>query len=328
LTVYAVIGSNSFTGSHIVDGLLQEPDNLVVGVSRSPEYKDHYLPYKARATGNFQFHQIDVVRQFKKLITLLDDTQAQVVINVAALSEVALSNEQPEAYFEINTQAVVKLANYLRTSPHLERYVHISSAEIFGTCQGPVNENHLFNPTTPYAVSKAAADLYLNTLKSNFRFPVTVVRSTNVYGAHQQLFKIIPRTVIYLMLGKTIELHGGGRAVKSFIHIRDVVDGLKLAIQRGTLGTYHFTVASDQTIADVVRHVCTLMGHDFNSATRVVSERLGQDARYWLDDSKARRELGWAPRVSFEEGVAEVVEWVRSNWDEIQREPMEYIHKV
>lgn len=323
-----VIGSNCFTGSHIVDGLLEDSTNLVVGVSRSPEYQDRYLPYKSRDNSNFRFCQIDLVRQFKDLVDLIEEVRPQTVINVAALSEVVLSTEQPVEYFDINTTAVIKLCNYLRTCDHLERYVHISSAEIFGTCEGSVNEETRFNPSTPYAVSKAAADMYLNTLISNFQFPATIIRSTNVYGRYQQLFKIIPRTMIYLLSGKTIELHGGGHAVKSFIHIRDVVDGLVRTLDQGKSGTYHFTVDSNQSIADIVLNVCTLMGYDYEKATRVVGERLGQDARYWLDTSKARRELGWQPTVSFEEGLTEVAEWIKGNWETIQQDPMEYTHRV
>jgi dTDP-glucose 4,6-dehydratase len=326
--VYAVIGSNCFTGSHIVDALLADPSNHVIGISRSPEYKPIYLPYKQRPTNNFCFYQIDIARRFYELLRLLEEVKPQIVINVAALSQVALSNERPVEYFETNTLAVVKLCNYLRICSYLERYVHISSAEIFGSCEKPVDEETLFNPSTPYAVSKAAADMYINSIIRNFDFPATLIRSTNVYGKHQQLFKIIPRTVIYLKLGKTIELHGGGKAVKSFVHIRDVVRGLMLAIKRGKPRTYHFTVASVQTVADIVRQICTWMEYDFGSATRIVNERLGQDARYWLDCSQAKHELGWVPQVPFEQGVKEVIEWIESNWAVIQQEPLVYIHRT
>jgi dTDP-glucose 4,6-dehydratase len=326
-TTYAVIGSNCFTGCHIVDALLDDPDNQVIGISRSPEYKDLFLPYKQRQNPNFSFHQIHTVREFEKLMTLLDETKPAVVINVAALSEVGLSNYSPVEYFEINTTAVVKLCNQLRSRDYLKSYVHISSAEIFGSCADKVTEETLFNPSTPYAVSKAAGDMYLNSISKNFGFPAIIIRSTNVYGRHQQLFKIIPRTAIYLKMGKTIELHGGGTSVKSFIHVRDVVQGLLLALKQGNPGTYHFTVPSDQTIGDIVRQVCTGMGYDVEKSVQVVGERLGQDSQYLLDCSKAERELGWQPQVSFEQGVQEVIEWVEGNWSAIAQEPLVYIHK-
>lgn len=326
---YVVIGSNCFTGSHIVAGLLDIPHTRVIGISRSPEYKDIFLPYRCgREPTQFAFHQIDLVRQFDTLMALLDSVRPDVVINVAALSEVALSNTRPVEYFETNTLAVVRLCNLLRTRSYLEQYVHISSAEIFGSCKGAVPEDARVDPSTPYAVSKAAADLYLEVLRKNFGFPAVLIRSTNVYGRHQQLYKIIPRTVIYLKQGRTIELHGGGQAMKSFIHVRDVVRGTLLAIAAGRPGTYHFTVASERTVSDVVDMICHLLGRDVARATRVVDERLGQDARYWLDCSRAERELGWTQQIGFAEGVRDVIDWIEECWTEIVAEPLDYIHRA
>jgi dTDP-glucose 4,6-dehydratase len=133
--------------------------------------------------------------------------------------------------------------------------------------------------------------------------------------------------VIFLKQGKMIQLHGGGLAKKSFIHIRDVVQGLLRALQRGEAGTYHFTVRSDATIADIVRQMCIMMGYDYNASTQVVGERLGQDALYWLDCAKAREALGWSPQVSFTQGLQEVINWIEDHWTTIQQEPLVYIHK-
>lgn len=327
MTTYAVIGSNCFTGSHFVDAVLADPEHQVIGVSRSPEYPAYFLPYTQRAASRFRFYQIDMVRRPGELLDLLDRVQPEVVIHVAALSEVALSYERPVEYFETNTLSVVKLCDHLRRRSYLRRYVHISSAEVFGSCTAPVTEATLFNPSTPYAASKAAADLYLQTLIDFFGFPALLIRSTNVYGRHQQLYKIIPRTILYLKRGKTIELHGGGHAIKSFIHIRDVVQGALLALERGRPGTYHFSVPSPQTVADVVRQICEWMGYEYARATRVIEERLGQDARYWLDCSKAEQELGWKPAIPFEPGVRDVMEWLDEHQAAMQDEPMVYLHK-
>ena len=324
----AVIGSNCFTGSHIVDAFLAADGNHVMGISRSDEPAALFLPYKARKGANFTFHKIDAVREMPALTALLDAEKPDVVVFVAALSEVALSNERPAEYFDINTTAVVRLCEFLRRCSWLKRYVHISSAEIFGPCTMPVPESTLFNPSTPYAVSKAAADMHLNVLARHSRFPVTIVRSTNVYGARQQLFKIIPRAVIYIKQGRPIELHGGGQAIKSFIHIRDVVRGLVEAVARGASGPYHFSTGADLTVADVVGLVCKTMGVPFEAATRPVGERLGQDARYWLDCTTARQALDWSPRIAMADGIGEVVDWVEANWREIQAQPLEYRHRV
>ena len=326
--VHLVVGSNSFTGSHIADALLSDPANTVHGVSRSAEYKDVFLPYKTKPAARFHFHRLDVVRDFPALAALIEEIDPAVVVNVAALSEVALSNERPAEYYEINTLATVKLCELLRRRRSLERYAHVSSAEIFGSCPEPLQENAPFRPSTPYAVSKAAADLHLEVLIRNAGFPATLIRSTNVYGPHQQLFKIIPRSAIYLKLGRRIRLEGGGKAVKSFVHIRDVVRGLQAALDKGGPGAYHFSTDLPLTVADVVRMVCERMGKDFADAVEIAPDRVGQDARYSLDCSKARRELGWTPREDFRKGVDEVVDWIERNWDAIKEEPLVYQHKA
>ncbi|MFC1909226.1 NAD-dependent epimerase/dehydratase family protein [Chloroflexota bacterium] len=326
---YAILGSNCFSASCLVDLLLEDSSNHVVGISRSPEKSALYLPYKSRDTNNFRFYQVDMVREPDKLISLLDEIEPDHIINFAALSEVNQSHETPNEYFDINTSAVVRLCHQLRNRDYLKCYVHTSSAEIYGPCKEPITEEVRLNPTTPYAISKAAADYYLLTLYERFNFPAIIIRSTNVYGKHQQLFKIIPRTIIYLKQGKKIELHDAGRAVRPFIHIRDVERGVIKAMQYGKPGNiYHFSTDFNHSIADVVRMTCQQMGYDFETSTVTVSGRPGQDSRYLLDYSKAIEELDWAPEIPFEEGLKEVISWVNDNWQEILKEPLVYVHKV
>lgn len=325
---YAVIGSNCFTGSHIVDALLEDEENQVIGVSRSPQPHRIFLPYKSKTLENFRFFEIDIVREFDKLRQLLEQEKPDFVINAAALSEVGLSNFQPIEYYTINTVAVVRLVDFLRQCQWLKRYVHISSAEIYGTCEEAIPEEQLFNPSTPYAASKAAGDMHIAAAARQFNFPALVIRSTNVFGAHQQLFKIIPRCVIYIKLGRTIELHGGGRSIKSFVHIRDVVRGMQLALAGEKSDVFHFSVPDERPIFEIVHSVCNRMQVSFDEATCSVGERLGQDQRYWLDCSKSLRELNWTPEVAFDIGVDETVTWIENNWSIIKTLPFDYHHKV
>jgi len=324
-----VIGSNSFSGSDLIDLLLDDERNEVIGISRSPEKSALFLPYKRRQGTNFRFYQTDLNKDMPRIIGLLDSFEPEYVVNFAAQSEVAPSWEHPEQWFQTNVVALTKLTNALRDRDYLKRYVHISSPEVYGACKGRVTEAAPLNPSTPYAASKAAADLFLFTLVKNFQFPLIMIRSTNVYGAHQQLFKIIPRSVIYLKMGKTIQLHGGGGAVKSYIHIRDISRGELAAMEKGCPGTiYHLSPDRGYAVRDVVRMICDLMGRDFEASTVAVGERLGQDAAYVIDSTRAREELGWSPKISLEKGLAEVIAWVEDNWEQIQKEPLEYVHRA
>ncbi len=323
-----VIGSNSFSGSDFVDLLLENGGYHVIGVSRSPEKSSLFLPYKKRNSEKFQFHQIDLNKDLAKFSSILEEFQPDYIVNFAAQSEVAPSWENPHHWFQTNAVALTQLANLLKNTSYLQKYVHISSPEVYGTCVGNILETAPLNPSTPYAASKAAGDLSLFAFAKNFPFPLVMVRATNVYGAHQQLFKIIPRSAIYLKLGKTIELHGGGVAVKSYIHIRDVSRGELAIMEHGRVGEiYHLSPDQGVAVRDVVQTICEKMHVDFAKSVKAVAERLGQDKAYTIDSSKARHELGWSPQISLGEGIEQTVAWVKESLDEIIQEPLQYVHK-
>jgi dTDP-glucose 4,6-dehydratase len=328
-TKVLVIGSNSFSGSDFVDLLLEKGSYSVVGVSRSPEKSDVFLPYLGRKSADFKFEQLDLNKDLPRLLALVESFQPRYIVNFAAQSEVAPSWENPGQWFQTNAVALTELAHGLKGRAGLERYVHISSPEVYGTCEGVVREDGLLNPSTPYAASKAAGDLSLSTYFKNFAFPLVTIRSTNVYGAHQQLFKIIPRSVINIKLGKTIELHGGGVAVKSYIHIRDVSRGELAAMEAGKAGAiYHLSPDGGVAVRDVVAAICSRMGRSFAQTTKVVAERLGQDKAYVIDSTRARTELGWRPEVTLEKGLDGVVAWVEKHWDRIRTLPLQYVHQA
>ena len=325
----SVIGSNSFSGSDFIDLLLEKGGYKVTGISRSPEKNKVFLPYKRHTNADFKFYQLDLNNDMEKIFELLTEFKPEYIVNFAAQSEVAPSWEYPEQWFQTNAVAIAEIGNYLRRQKWLGKYVHISSPEVYGACVGTVKEDAPLNPSTPYAASKAAGDLFLFTLVKNFNFPLVMIRSTNVYGAHQQLFKIIPRSIIHIKKGKTIELHGGGRAVKSYIHIRDVSKGELLAMEKEITGEiYHLSPDRGISVRELVKIICAKRGVDFKKAAKDVKERLGQDAAYVIDSAKARNELNWKPVIALENGIEETIKWIEDGWDKINNIPIEYKHKA
>jgi dTDP-glucose 4,6-dehydratase len=323
-----VLGANSFSGQDFVDLLLDHPAHQVIGVSRSPERSALFLKYRERQDlSRYCYHALDMNRDMPALLEMLADEKPDAIVNFAAQSEVAPSWEHPEHWFQTNTVALAKLVNFLRKQSFLKRYLHVSSPEAYGTCVGNVTEESPVNPSTPYAASKAAADFLLKTYARQYGFPLLTVRATNVYGARQQLFKIIPRSAIYIKLGKKIQLHGGGKAVKSYIHIRDVSLGEKAILERGRIGElYHLSPDRGVEVREVVRTIAERLGKRFDEVTDIVAERPGQDAAYVIDSNKARRELSWKPVTSLQQGLDEVVAWVDGNWDVLRSLPLEYQH--
>ena len=325
-----VIGSNSFSGASFVAHAL-EAGSEVIGVSRSHEPSSVFLPYRwisAAAQERFKFRSIDLNLQLDELMGILDQFKPQYVVNFAAQSMVAESWQNPDHWMMTNVVSTVRLHERLRHCDFLKKYVHISTPEVYGSCSGLVPENAHYNPSTPYAVSRAAADMSLATFFRNYKFPVCFTRAANVFGPGQQLYRIIPRAILFCLTGKRLQLHGGGNSVRSFIHIKDVAEGTLRVMRSAPAGEiYHFSTTRNISIRQVVELITKRLGVNFEEAVEIVGERPGKDAAYLLDSTKAKKTLGWEDKISLEQGIDETIAWAKSNLEEIKKQPADYQHK-
>ena len=199
---------------------------------------------------------------------------------------------------------------------------------MYGSCDGFVNENAHFNPSTPYAVSRAAGDMSLNTFFENYNFPVVTTRAANVFGAGQQLYRIIPRTILFIKLGKRLQLHGGGLSERSFIHIDDVSRATFKLAEGGKAGeTYHISTDRIISIRNLVELICSMMNVEFNDVVEIIGERPGKDSAYLLSSKKINNDVGWTHQISLEQGIQEVINWVDINFDVLKKQAFDYVHK-
>lgn len=326
--VFTVIGSNSFSGASFVSHLLKA-GHPVIGVSRSEEPHEAFLPYRWGPTaGGFQFHQLDLNKDVAAICDLISETQSSHVVNFASQSMVAESWRDPDHWFMTNVVSTIRLQEGLRKIPSLKRYVHVSTPEIYGSTSGDVIETAPFNPSTPYAVSRAAAETTLRLYHQNYGFPVVFTRAANVFGPGQQLYRIIPRTILCIRLGDTLSLHGGGFSERSFIHIDDVSDAtLRIALNGRDGEGYHISTPRQISIRALVALICARMGTTLDQVAEIVGERVGKDAAYRLNSDKLRGELGWRDQVSLEQGIDETIAWVDRNLAVLKALPQTYIHK-
>ena len=323
-----VLGSNSFSGASLISQALEQ-GNQILGISRSPENKACFLPYKWSAQDSFQFRQLNLNDNTDEIINEIKNFKTTHIINFAAQAMVAESWQNPDHWYQTNVVANVRLHNQLRQINSLRKYVHVSTPEVYGSCSGLVNESYPFSPSTPYATSRAACDMHLLNFFKNYDFPVVFTRAANVYGPGQQLYRIIPRTILYIKLGKKLKLHGGGKSYRSFIHIRDVAKAtLDIADKASPPETFHLSTDKHVSIRSLVELICLKMNANFEHLVEVTPDRPGKDDAYLLDSSKAKKELNWKPKVLLEDGIEETINWVQNNFDELIKEPMEYVHKV
>jgi len=322
-----VIGSNSFSGASFVPFALDEGFE-VIGISRSAELNPVFLPYKYSGR-NLEFHQLDLNHDLDKIMGLIESKKPEYVVNFAAQSMVSQSWDHPDHWFTTNVVSTVKFHDRLRHCDFLKKYVHISTPEVYGSCEGYIKENNSYYPSTPYAVSRAAADMSLHTFFNSHKFPVVFTRAANVYGPGQQLYRIIPRTILFIKMGKKLQLHGGGTSERSFIHMRDVSDATLRIMKQASAGEiFHIATNDSITIRNLVELICDLMDVRFEDHVDVAEERLGKDSAYLLDSSKVRNTLGWQDQVSLKEGVLTVLQWIDKNFDILKQQPLDYVHKA
>lgn len=325
---FVVIGSNSFSGASFVEYLLEQ-GTAVIGISRSPEPHQVFLPYRWKSSvSSFRFHALDLNHHLDDIMSVIHEFKPDYVVNFASQGMVAQSWQHPEHWFMTNVVSTIKLHDRLRHCNFLKKYVHISTPEVYGNCQGYITEESSYNPTSPYAVSRAAADMSLKTFVAAYHFPAVSTRAANVFGPGQQLYRIIPRTILFIKLGKKLPLHGGGYSVRSFIHIRDVAAGtLQIARHAPAGEIYHLSTQQTLSIRNLVEKICQRMGVDFAESVEISEERLGKDYAYLLDSGKIRNTLGWTDKTSLEQGIEETIQWVEQNFEVLKTQPLEYIHK-
>lgn len=325
---YLILGSNSFSGATFVD-FLAAGGHDVIATSRSDEPHDAFLPYKwQKRPGKVRFQRIDLNHDLDALKALLAAERPTHVVNFAAQSMVGESWLYPDHWMMTNVVSAVRLHDLLRNYDGLERYVHVTTPEVYGSTEGWAKENAPFNPSTPYAVSRAAGDMSLNTYFANYQFPVVFTRAANVYGPGQQLYRIVPRTIVAAMTGQKLRLDGGGKSIRVFIHMTDVSDATLKIARKGTLGdTYHISGYELVSIRTLVEMILARLGKSFEDCVEIGPERPGKDTAYTLDSFKLRTELGWRDTFSLEQGIDDVIAWARRFEGDMAKLPTKYDHK-
>lgn len=323
-----VLGANSFAGSQFVEKALADYSS-VIGVNRSPEPNDIFLPYKnSKHAHKYKFVRLDINNNFSELCRLFELEKPEVVVDLAGQGMVAESWQSPEQWYQTNIVAKVKLHNYLKDKNWLKKYIRVSTPEVYGSQEKLAKESQVYMPSTPYAVSHAAIDMSLHTFYKQYNFPVIFTRFSNFYGPGQQLYRIIPRTIIYALTGRTLDLHGGGTSVRAFIHGEDVARALLDTINLGKSGEiYHFSSSDFISIRSLVEIIYEQLNLSFADNVKVVGDRPGKDANYLMDDKKANLQLNWRAEMNLEQGIANSIKWVRDNLAEINGLNLNYIHK-
>lgn len=323
---YVVLGGGGSFGIHTAFYLLDHADpEKVIGIGRNPLRPEPFsLGIERRP--RYEYHARHVTYELDLLMEILDKEKPQVIVNFAAQGEGAVSWKNSWRFFETNCVGLTRLCEELMKRDYLERFIQIGTSEMYGSVSHAVTEDEPIKPSSPYAASKVAFDMYLQSVHKFLKFPMNVIRPSNAYCPGQLLHRVIPKAIVLGLRGEKLPLHGGGKAEKSYIHARDLGRVILLVAEKAPLGTiYNCGPAQPTSIREVVERTAKALGIPFEQLCAMSEDRLGQDSRYWLDSSAIKAAVGWEPQIGWDEGLAEMVEWGRRYADQLAAWPTDYV---
>jgi dTDP-glucose 4,6-dehydratase len=317
-----ITGGAGFIGSNFVRHWVgAHPDDEVV-VYDLLTYAGN-LANLTDVAGRFTFVQGDV-GDLEQAERTLREHRTEVVVNFAAESHNSYAVLDPGLFFRTNTLGTQTLLEACRRSG-VGRFHHISTCEVYGELdleadQG-FTEDSPYRPRTPYNASKAAADHAVRAYYESFGLPVTITNCANNYGPYQFPEKVLPLFATYALDDRPLPLYASMHHRREWIHAVDHCVAIEMVLTRGKVGeTYHVGTGVEKSVEEIADLVLSALGKP-PSLKSVVPDRPGHDRRYLLDSSKIRRELGWEPRIPFDQGAAETVAWYaaeRAWWEPLR----------
>ncbi len=264
-----------------------------------------------RSTSNFRFVHGDICDAVT-ISSLLQETEA--VVNFAAESHVDRSISGASDFVQTNIVGVQVLLDAIKASGKKIRFLQVSTDEVYGSIEsGSWTEDWPLQPNSPYSASKASGELLSRSYHKTHGMDVVITRCSNNYGTHHFPEKLIPLFITNLIEGKRVPVYGTGENIRDWLHVDDHCRGIHSVLMNGRSGAvYNIGGGRELTNNEITSLILEAMGAD-ESSIEYVEDRKGHDLRYSVDWTKINRELGYEPRVKFEDGLRETIQWYRDN---------------
>lgn len=322
---YLIIGGAGIFALHTIKEILSHKETShVLSIGRNPQRSNAFTLGVGEGDERYSYRQIHLKFEIDFLTDLIQDYKPEFIINFAALAY-ATSWHKSSRYYDTNIGAVAELCEFLYDKKYLKQFLQIGSSEIYGPYNYPVKEEEKPNPTSPYAISKLAADYHMLSLYNRLGFPANVIRPCNCYGSGQLLYRLVPKALLFGITNQKFPLEGGGKAKKSYMHAKDLARAIYMILHSNKLGKiYNAGVKKPNSILEITQAIANHLKINFEDFYIDAKAREAEDSQYWIDSSLIKKEIGWEPKISLEEGIAETSEWVKKNKNELLKEPFTF----
>lgn len=327
MTTILVTGGCGFIGSHFVRLLLQQTAWRVVNLDKLTYAGNRENLSGVEEGSRYRFVQGDIADRIL-VDTLLHEERPSAVVNFAAESHVDRSILDASPFLQTNLIGVQVLLEATRGSK-LDRFLQISTDEAYGDADGkePFHEASPLTPSSPYAASKAAADLLCLAYRRTFGLPILIARSSNNYGPYQFPEKFIPVLIRNGLRGEALPIYGDGLQRRDWLYVEDNCRALLKVLEKGRLGTiYNVGTGEERTNREMATALCRLLAEEasldlsqLQGRMTFVSDRPGHDRRYAMRTERIREELAWTPQVPLEGGLRDTVRWYLGHQEWIER---------
>ena len=315
-----VTGGLGFIGSNFILKILNEKQkNSVVNVDAELFGSNHQNLESIKNHDNYRFVKGNITNRH-----LMEDliSECDAVVNFAAESFVDRSIADANPFLVSNIRGTFTILDIIKEQK--KRLVQISTDEVFGSLESTTaKENSRFNPSSPYAATKAAAELLVNSYIVTYDCDCVITRCTNNYGSRQFPEKLIPKTLILASQNKKVPIYGEGKNIRDWIFVDDHCEAVYNVLLRGKSGeSYNISANNEVDNLTIVKKILGILDKP-QDLIKSVEDRPGHDFRYSLDSSKVRSELNWSENTNFDDGLKKTVDWYLSNpkwWQNISQD--------
>ena len=313
-----VTGGLGFIGSNLIDLLLKK-NFFVMNIDKVTYSSNFYNTRKYAKSKNYKFIKLDI--RNKKLKTILFKFKPLGIFNLAAESHVDKSIDDPGIFIQSNIVGTSNLLEAFKdySKIYKSRLIHVSTDEIYGDIlTGRSSEYDPYNPSSPYAASKAASNHLVSSFIRTYKIPAIVTNCTNNYGPRQDPTKLIPKLIYNILHNKQLPIYGKGVNSREWIYVKDNCEALIKVFLKGRIGQF-YNIGSNQNYNNLqvskilMKHSKSVMKLGRKVKIIFVKDRPGHDLRYALNSNKIKKELKWYPNTSFKEGIKLTFDWYNKN---------------